>query len=120
MRAASRDSGLCRAGHARSDWLLDPGDSFGPKRDYLYAGDRLALQLDWTPEGPVRRYIAVDHLNNTRAIVDDNGTLEVVDYYPFGGFLTGDPGESPRSLPLLCPPPVEALGRGRGSGSGYG
>lgn len=71
--------------------LLDPCDSFGPKHDYLYAGDRLALQLDWTPEGPVRRYIAVDHLNSTRAIMDDNGNVELVDYYPFGGFLTGDP-----------------------------
>jgi hypothetical protein len=75
--------------HAR---LLDPGaELFGPKRDYLYAGDRLALQLDWTVEGPVRRYIAVDHLNSTRAIIDDSGNVELVDYYPFGGLLTGDP-----------------------------
>jgi RHS repeat-associated protein len=91
---ASPDSGLCHPGHAPDDWQLVPGVSFGPKRDYLYAGDRLALQLDWTVEGPVRRYIAVDHLNSTRVVVtDDDGvvTAEAVDYLPFGGFLTGDP-----------------------------
>jgi RHS repeat-associated protein len=69
--------------------------SFGPKQNYLYAGDRLALQLDWSEdESPVRRYIAVDHLNSTRVVVtDDDGvvTAEEVDYLPFGGFLTGDP-----------------------------
>jgi hypothetical protein len=58
----------------------------------LYASDRLALQLDWSEGGsPVPEYIAVDHLNSTRAIVDDNGDLEEVDYLPFGGFRTGGP-----------------------------
>lgn len=56
MRTASRDSGLCRTRQARSDCLLIPGVSFGPKRDYLYAGDRLALQLDWSEgDSPVRQ-----------------------------------------------------------------
>lgn len=92
MRTAIRDSGLFHPGHAPADWLLFPGVSFGPKRDYLYAGDRLALQLDWSEgESPVRQYIAGDHLNSTRAIVDDNGNLDEVDYLPFGGFLTGIP-----------------------------
>lgn len=82
-----------------TDWLLTPGESFGPKRDYLYAGDRLALQLDWGEgESPVRQYIAVDHLKSTRAIVDDNGNLGEVDYLPFGGFLTGGPQPSTTHL----------------------
>lgn len=83
------------AGRVLSDWQLIPGVSFGPKRDYLYAGDRLAVQLDWSEgESPVRQYIAVDHLNSTRAVVSDDGgdvTAEKIDYYPFGGFITGDP-----------------------------
>lgn len=92
MRTAIRDSGLCHPGNAPADWLLIPGVSFGPKHDYLYAGDRLAVQLDWSEgELPVRQYVAVDHLNSTRAIVDDNGSLEEVDYLPFGGFLSGGP-----------------------------
>jgi len=88
LTVSLRDEG----GRVLSDWQLIPGVSFGPKRDYLYAGDRLAVQLDWS-EGdlPVRQYVAVDHLNSTRAIVDDNGNLEEIDYLPFGGFLTGDP-----------------------------
>lgn len=57
-----------------SDWLLIPGVSFGPKRDYLYAGDRLALQLEWSEgDSPVRRYFAVDHLNSTRVVITDDG-----------------------------------------------
>jgi hypothetical protein len=53
------------AGWVLSDWLLIPGDSFGPERDYLYAGDRLALQLD-SREGvsPVRLHLAVDHIGS--------------------------------------------------------
>jgi hypothetical protein len=43
------------------------------ERDYFYAGDRLALLLDWTVEGSVRRYVAVDHLNSTRVVVTDDG-----------------------------------------------
>lgn len=42
LTASLRDEG----GRLLSDWLLTPGVSFRPKRDYLYADDRLALQLD--------------------------------------------------------------------------
>ena len=67
-----RDEG----GRVLSDWLLIPGGSFGLKRDYLYAGDRLAVQLDWSEgELPVRQYVAVDHLNSTRVVVTD-GEIE--------------------------------------------
>jgi RHS repeat-associated protein len=40
----------------------------------------------------------VDHLNSTRAIVDDNGIVEEIDYLPFGGFLTGGPQPSTTHL----------------------
>lgn len=45
----------------------------------------------------LRQYFAVDHLNSTRVVVsDDDGlvSVEEVDYYPFGGFLTGGPQPS--------------------------
>jgi hypothetical protein len=62
------------AGRVLSDWLLIPGVSFGPKQDYLYAGDRLAVQLDWSEgDSPVRRFVAVDHVNSTRVVVTDDG-----------------------------------------------
>ena len=34
-----------------SGWPLVPEESCGPQPDYLYAGDRLALQLDWSEGG---------------------------------------------------------------------
>jgi len=78
-----------------SDWPLVPGESCGPQPDYLYAGDRLALQLDGSDgELPVRQFIAVDHCNSTRVAVTDVGgfvTVEEIDYYPFDGLLTGGP-----------------------------
>lgn len=60
MTVSPRDEGE----RVLSDWLMIPVESYGPKRGYLYAGERRTMKLDWS-EG--------DSTVRTRVVVTDGG-----------------------------------------------
>ncbi len=82
-----RDEG----GRVLSDWQLIPGGWFTRTRDYLYAGGRLAAQVDWSTGEPESTFVATDHLGSTRALFTSAQDVEEIEYLPYGGFLTGGP-----------------------------
>jgi len=82
-----RDEG----GRVLSDWQLIPDGWFTRTRDYLYAGGRLAAQVDWSTGEPESTFVATDHLGSTRALFTSAQDVEEIEYLPYGGFLTGGP-----------------------------
>ncbi len=75
-----------------SDWILVPGTTFGPTRDYLRIGGRLAVQLDHAGGALTPSFGAHDHLGSTRALVATDGTLtDLLEYRPYGGLRVGGP-----------------------------
>lgn len=79
-------------GSVLSDWLLVPGSTFAPTRDYLRVDGRLSVQLEHGGGMVSPLFAAHDHLGSTRALVAANGTLlDQIDYLPYGGLRTGGP-----------------------------
>jgi len=73
-------------GRVLSEYLLTEGEEAVLAEEYVYAGSRLAAQLDWSGGTALVRYIAVDHLGSTRTVIAEDGTvLDTIEYYPYGG-----------------------------------
>jgi RHS repeat-associated protein len=88
LRLSLRDEN----GLVLADWLLVPGQSFGPAREYLYSGDRMVAQLDWVGGEVATRFATHDHLGSTRLLVSPDSTiLDEIEFYPFGAFRFGGP-----------------------------
>ena len=77
-------------GRVLSEYLLHDGEEAVLDHEYLYAGARLAAQLDWSGGAALVRYVAVDHLGSTRVVLASDGTvLDTLEYYPYGGLRQG-------------------------------
>ncbi len=77
-------------GRVLSEYLLHDGEEAVLDHEYLYAGARLAGQLDWSGGAALVRYVAVDYLGSTRVVLAPDGTvLDTLEYHPYGGLRQG-------------------------------
>ncbi len=77
-------------GRVLSEYLLHDGEEAVLDHEYLYAGARLAAQVDWSGGAALVRYVVVDHLGSTRVVLASDGTvLDTLEYYPYAGLRQG-------------------------------